>query len=169
MSDTVVDLGTKRLAPGEGRRLELEVPLPEIELGGNVYVADPQPVSTKLEMSRTLGDGWAFRLTATVRLSGPCTRCLAPAAPAVEVDSREVDRPGGGEELESPYLTDEELDVGDWLRDAVVLGMPTAVLCHSNCPGLCEECGIRLAEAGPDHHHEKPLDPRWAALRDLQD
>lgn len=169
MSDTLVDLAAKRLAPGEGRRLELEVPLPTIELGGNTYTAEPQPVAARLEMSRTLGDGWAFRLSSSVRLTGPCTRCLAPAAPVVEVDSREVDRPGGGEELESPYLADDELDVGDWLRDAVVLGMPTAVLCHSNCPGLCEECGIRLAEAGPDHHHEKPLDPRWAALRDLQD
>ena len=168
MSDTIVDLGTKRLAPGEGHRLELVVPLERIELGGGFYEADPQPVPVKLEMSRTLGDGWAFRISASVGLSGPCTRCLAPAAPVITVDSREVDRPGGGEELESPYLNDEELDVGDWLRDAVVLGMPTAVLCHSNCPGLCEECGIRLAEAGPEHHHEKPLDPRWAALRDLE-
>lgn len=169
MSDTVVDLGGKRLAPGEGRRLELAIPLPVIELGGNLYEADPQPVESRLEVSRTLGDGWAFRLTAKVTLIGPCTRCLAPAAPVIEVDSREVDRPGGGEELDSPYLVEEDLDVGDWLRDAVVLGMPTAVLCHSKCPGLCEECGVRLAEAGPEHHHEKPPDPRWAALRDLQD
>ena len=169
MSDTRVDLAAKRLAPGEGRRLDLSVPLPDLELGGNTYVADPQPVDARLEMSRTLGDGWAFRLTAAVKLAGPCTRCLGPAAPEIKVDSREVDRPGGGEELESPYLFEDELDVGDWRRDAVVVGMPTAVLCHSKCPGLCEECGVRLAEAGPDHHHEKPLDPRWAALRDLQD
>jgi len=168
VSDTIVDLGARRLAPGEGQRIEVEVSLPGIELGGSLYEADPQPVPVKLEMSRTLGDGWAFRLSASVVLVGPCTRCLAPAAPTIQVDSREVDRPGGGEELDSPYLNDEELDVGDWLRDAVVLGMPTAVLCHSRCPGLCEECGVRISEAGPDHHHEKPLDPRWAALRDLE-
>jgi len=31
-------------------------------------------------------------------------RCLEPAAPLVAVDAREVDLPGGGEELDSPYV-----------------------------------------------------------------
>ncbi|HOW94423.1 MAG TPA: DUF177 domain-containing protein, partial [Mycolicibacterium fallax] len=33
-------------------------------------------------------------------------------------------------------------------------------------PGLCPHCGIALATAEPDHHHEI-LDPRWAKLADL--
>ena len=32
-------------------------------------------------------------------------------------------------------------------------------------PGLCPECGVRLADH-PGHQHQT-IDPRWAALRDL--
>ena len=162
-----INLGGFSLAPGEGRRLELQVGVADITLGGNTYRSVQPSVPVRLDLSRTLGEGWAFRLAATVELEGPCTRCLAPAAPTLEVEAREVSRPGGGEELQSPYLAGDELDLGAWLRDTVVLALPASILCHSNCPGLCEVCGIRLAEAGPDHFHEKPPDPRWAALRDL--
>ena len=47
------------------------------------------------------------------RSSGPCMRCLEPAAPRFEVDAREVEQPGAGdEELSSPYVDDDgELDL----------------------------------------------------------
>jgi uncharacterized protein len=31
---------------------------------------------------------------------------------------------------------------------------------------LCVECGARLAD-DPDHQHEEPVDPRWAALQTI--
>jgi uncharacterized protein len=52
------------------------------------------------------------------------------------------------------------------LRDAVVLALPFQPLCQDDCPGLCVECGARLAD-DPDHRHEDPTDPRWAALAEL--
>ena len=165
-----VDLAALLMAPGEGRRMSLDVELDPLELGGNSYAASKSSFPIALEVSRTVGDGWAFRIAGEVELEGPCTRCLAPAAPKVKVEAREVSTPGGGDELDSPYLDEEEiLDVKSWLRDSVVLAIPGSILCHSNCPGLCEECGVRLATAGPEHHHEKPPDPRWAALRDLSE
>ena len=39
-------------------------------------------------------------------------------------------------------------------------------LCEDDCPGLCAECGARLAD-DPDHAHEAPIDPRWAGLAAL--
>jgi len=36
-------------------------------------------------------------------------------------------------------------------------------LCREDCPGLCAECGARLAD-DPGHAHEEPIDPRWAGL-----
>ena len=51
--------------------------------------------------------------------------------------------------------------------DAVVLELPFQPMCTEDCPGLCTECGARLAE-DPDHAHEAPIDPRWAGLQDLQ-
>ena len=52
------------------------------------------------------------------------------------------------------------------LRDAVVLALPFQPLCQDDCPGLCAECGARLAD-DPDHTHGEPVDPRWAALATL--
>jgi uncharacterized protein len=39
-----------------------------------------------------------------------------------------------------------------------------APLCRDDCPGLCVECGMPLAEAGPGHRHDAAPDPRWAGL-----
>ena len=39
------------------------------------------------------------------------------------------------------------------LRDALVLELPLAPLCAEDCPGLCSECGVRLADAGAGHAH----------------
>ena len=52
------------------------------------------------------------------------------------------------------YLLDGDLlDLEPALRDALVLELPLAPLCADDCPGLCSECGIRLAEAGDGHAH----------------
>jgi uncharacterized protein len=94
-------------------------------------------------------------------------RCLRDASPSVEVEAREVDRPGGGEELDSPYVQSEVLDLAGWARDAFALALPAKILCREDCAGLCPVCAIDLAEAGPDHHHAGAPDPRWAKLREL--
>ncbi|HEY2719241.1 MAG TPA: hypothetical protein VGI52_06390, partial [Solirubrobacteraceae bacterium] len=105
------DLGSLRLSSGEGRRLELSVPIDPLSLGGEPYAAEPAHVPVALDVSRMMGGGYALRLRFAAALAGPCMRCLKPAAPVVEVDAREVDRPGEGEELESPYVTEETLDL----------------------------------------------------------
>jgi uncharacterized protein len=95
-------------------------------------------------------------------------RCLESASPIVEVDAREVDRPGGGEELSSPYVEHETLDLAGWAHDAFALSAPTQVLCREDCAGLCPYCAANLNEAGPEHRHESAPDPRWAKLRELR-
>ena len=45
------DLAGLRLAPGEGRRLELEVPIEPLELGSEVYTAEPPQVPVELTIS----------------------------------------------------------------------------------------------------------------------
>jgi uncharacterized protein len=163
-----LDLASLRLAPGEGRRRELEVTIEPFELGGEHYTAEPARVAVQLEVSRMVGNGYALRLRFAAALAGPCMRCLAPAAPTIEVDAREVDRPGGGEELSSPYIEDEVLDLAAWARDALALSMPVQVLCRPDCAGLCPQCAANLNETGPEHRHEREPDPRWAKLRELR-
>ena len=66
-------------------------------------------------------------------------------------------------------LDGDLLDLEPVLRDAVVLALPMSPLCREDCPGLCVECGVRLADAGPAHRHEDAPDPRWAALSEFDD
>lgn len=162
------DLAGLRLQSGEGRRLELTTPLPEILLGGERYQPQPASVPVQLEVSRMTGHGYALRLSFEAALAGPCMRCLKPAAPVVQVDAREVDVPGAGEDLDSPYLHDETLDLAAWARDALVLAAPATVHCREDCLGLCPVCAADLNEAGPGHSHEREPDPRWAKLRELK-
>ncbi len=166
---TVIDLARLRLRSGEGKRLELPVELEPFELGGQTYVADPQAPRVRLDVSRPSG-GYAFHLTFPVHLEGPCMRCLEPAALDLEVEAREVDQAStDDEELRSPYVADDELEIGRWAHDAVLLAMPTTFLCRPDCLGLCPVCGEPLNDAAPGtHDHEQPTDPRWAALDKLK-
>lgn len=163
-----LDLGSLRLATGEGRHLALEVPIEPLRLGSETYQAEPVPVPVALEVSRMVGGGYALRLRLQATVAGPCMRCLKPAAPVVTVEAREVDVPGEGEELDSPYVSGETLDLSGWAHDAFALALPEKILCREDCLGLCPECAADLNEAGPEHHHERPPDPRWAKLRELE-
>jgi uncharacterized protein len=166
-----LDLASLRLSAGEGRRLELTVEIEPLVYGGERYVAGPSRPAVVLDVSRMVGHGYALRLRLQAALAGPCMRCLARAAPTVEVDAREVDRPGGGEELSSPYVKDETLDLGAWARDAFALSVPTQVVCRPDCAGLCPVCAADLNDldpARPEHRHESAPDPRWAKLRELK-
>jgi uncharacterized protein len=162
------DLAGLRLSPGEGRRLELDVPIEPLLLGSEHYDAEPSRVLVDLDVSRLLGGGYALHMRLRAALVGPCMRCLEQARPVVEVEAREVDRPGEGEELESPYVSEQKLDLAAWARDAFALAAPVKLLCRDDCAGLCVVCAANLNEAGPDHHHESSPDPRWAKLRELK-
>jgi uncharacterized protein len=166
---TVLDLSTLLLSPGEGKRIELPVELAPFELGGQTYVADPVAPKVRLEVSRH-SSGFAFKLNFSVHVDGPCMRCLEPAAHELEVEAREVDQiRTEDEDLRSPYIEEDDLDIGRWAHDAVVLALPTQILCRPDCLGLCPDCGEPLNDADPaDHEHEKPVDPRWSALKDLK-
>jgi uncharacterized protein len=111
--------------------------------------------------------GYAFRLRFGAELHGPCVRGLEAADHQVEVYAREIDQPGGGEELSSPYLDEGHLDMRAWARDALALALPTQIVCREDCAGLCTVCGENLNRS-PDHAHEREPDPRWAALRELK-
>jgi uncharacterized protein len=161
------DLGRLALSSGEGRSLELDVGIDPLELGGQSYGARAREVHARVDVSRTM-HGYALRLRYEVRLEGPCMRCLEDAGRPVVVDAREVDQPGGGEDLRSPYLDGEELDLRSWTRDALALALPAQIVCTDECRGLCPVCGENLNTADPGHEHERAPDPRWAKLSELR-
>jgi uncharacterized protein len=162
-----LDLATLGLASGEGRRLTLGVAPGSFDFGGTNYDVEPAQVDATLDVSRMTHGGYALRVRFAAGLTGPCMRCLEPAEPKVAVDAREVDQPGGGEELRSPYVEGEVLDLGAWARDAYALALPAQVVCREDCAGLCPKCGANLNEDAA-HAHEAEPDPRWAKLRELR-
>ncbi|HWH43161.1 MAG TPA: DUF177 domain-containing protein [Thermoleophilaceae bacterium] len=165
LSDTF-ELGRLGLTSGEGRRLELSVRLGELVLGAQEYAA-PGETPVVLDVSRTTA-GWALRLRFEAELDGPCMRCLEPAGHGLAVDAREVDQPGGGEDLACPYLEDDVLDLAAWARDALALALPAQIACRDDCRGLCPICGENLNRAGDEHEHESEPDPRWAKLSEIR-
>lgn len=165
-----IDLSTLALKPGEGRRMDVEIQPEGLRMGGFDYDFGRDPVPARLEVSRT-STGHALHLTASATLSGPCMKCLTASENKIDIDTREVDQPGtGDEELESPYVDDGHLDVAAWAHDAIALAVPQALLCRPDCAGLCPECGVSLNDVDPATHvHEKEPDPRWDKLRELMD
>ena len=163
----IFDVGRLGLSSGEGARLELDVGVDGFDFGGQRYEVGGGEVAAILDVAHTT-NGYSLRLRYEAKLEGPCMRCLEGADQPLAVDAREVDQPGGGEELDSPYLDAEQLDVRGWARDALALALPAQIVCREECLGLCPVCGENLNEADPGHAHEREPDPRWAALRELK-
>jgi uncharacterized protein len=165
----VFDLARLGLTSGEGRRLDLHVHVEPFSFGGQEYAASPDVIPVRVDVSRTTGAGWALRLRFAVSVSGPCMRCLEAAEPRFDVEAREVEQPGAGDdELSSPYVNDDgELDLSGWAHDALALTLPTQITCDAECAGLCAQCGANLNE-DPEHAHEPEPDPRWAKLSEIR-
>jgi uncharacterized protein len=162
------DLGGLSLHSGEGRQIDLSVAIDPFSFAGERYPVDPSTVPVRLDVSRTMGSGYALRLRFDATLRGPCMRCLEDASPTFRVDAREVSQPSEAEELTSPYVDGDVLDLHAWARDALALALPQQLLCREDCAGLCPVCGIDLNKADPGHEHEREPDPRWAKLSELR-
>lgn len=140
-------LGLETIGVPEGSPVELEVRLESVTEG--VYVSG----------------------TVHAALAGECARCLDPLTDDITVEVAELfaypdsvtDETTDADEL--PRVADDQVDVEQIVRDALVLDLPLSPLCRPDCAGLCVECGEKWADLAPDHRHET-LDPRWAALRE---
>jgi uncharacterized protein len=162
-------LRSLKLRSGEEFRDTLPVALEAYRLGGERYLPVPAEVPAELVVQRATG-GDVYRLRFRVRVHGPCMRCLQDAVVDVPVDATEYQdsEPGAGEELESEYVVDDQLELSAWARDAIALALPDPVLCRPDCAGLCPVCGKDLT-AEPHEHPETAVDSRWAALEALRE
>jgi uncharacterized protein len=149
------------------RRLTPVLPAP-VNLSVDMIGA-PEGADIELDIRlEAVMEGVLVTGTARVPLSGECSRCLDPLASEIEVGFQELYFYSAEDAAEDDSLLDGELlDLEPIFRDAVVLALPLSPVCREDCPGLCVECGTKLAEAGADHRHDK-TDARWAALQGLR-
>jgi uncharacterized protein len=164
---TVFDLRNIRVRSGEEHREGIEVAIAPVELGGERYVAVPEHVPAELSVTRA-STGLVLGLRLAVRLHGPCVRCLTDAVvdETLVLSEYQATSPDS-EELTTPYLVDDRIDLSAWARDALILALPDKILCRSDCAGLCPVCGRDL-NVEPHVHEEVETDPRWAALNQLR-
>ncbi|WP_233515195.1 YceD family protein [Marinitenerispora sediminis] len=167
--------------PGSMRTEQRIVPNPGALAVGMTGVPENGEIELDLRLEAVM-EGVLVTGRARTRMEGECARCLDPLAEQVEAEFQELfrypldDEIGGvaagveadaESEDEDYYLEGDLIDLEQVVRDAVVLALPLSPLCRDDCPGLCIECGAKLAEAGPDHGHDDRVDPRWEALRTL--
>ncbi len=135
------DLGDSIVTVSEGTELDLDLRLESVHEG-------------------ILATGEVF-----VDAEGQCSRCLDPLIVPIEVDFQELFAYSLSNE-DDFVVDDEQIDLEQVIRDAVVLSLPFQPVCRKNCLGLCPDCGVKIAE-NPHHVHDVPVDPRWNALEEF--
>ncbi|MFI1357595.1 YceD family protein [Streptomyces sp. NPDC020898] len=166
--------------PGALQRLNREIDAPkDLGIQGVIGVPEGAPVKLELRLESVM-EGVLVTGTARARAKGECVRCLEPLEQELAADFQEMfsypDADDRGRVKAEPaddaeddedmlFIEDGLFDLESVLRDAVVLALPMQPVCQDDCPGLCSECGARLAD-DPAHHHEA-VDIRWAALQGL--
>ena len=151
-------------SPGEMREKHLDIAAPEHLGEGMVSVREGGELDIDVKLE-SLHEGILASGSVLATAEGECARCLAPVTIPLDVEFAELFAYPSDE----PYdhqLEGDQLDLESVVRDAVVLALPFQPLCRDDCPGLCAECGARLAD-DPGHGHDAPIDPRWAALGDV--
>lgn len=160
------------------KELSRTVPAPK-DLGVE-FIGVPEGAAVELDLRlESVMEGVLVTGTARAPLRGECVRCLEPLEQHAEADfqelftypdaddrSRPADTGDDAEEEDRFFLEGDLFDLEPVLRDAVVLSLPLQPVCREDCPGLCPECGARLAD-DPEHRHEDAVDIRWAALQGL--
>ena len=174
-SPLVLDTHELGRRPGSMRTVQRTVPAPE-DLGTDVIGI---PTGSDLDLDLRLEavmEGVLVSGTVRGRASGECVRCLDVIDQEIEVDVQELfaypervraAQVEGDDEDEVRELVGDLIDFEPALRDAVVPALPFQPICQADCPGLCSECGARLAD-DPGHVHDV-VDPRWSALTRMLD
>ena len=155
--------------PGSTRTETRVAPAPADLHTGMAWIPEGAEISLEIRLE-SVTDGVLATVSAIAPVAGECARCLEPVTQSITVRCQELFsyEQNDGDGAEDGYSLDGDLlDLEPALRDALVLALPLAPRCQEDCPGLCAECGVRLAQAGPGHQHGPGQDPRWAALRQI--
>jgi uncharacterized protein len=69
-------------------------------------------------------------------------------------------------EMSVAVFDGEALDVDEIVKEQILLAVPTRMLCREDCKGICPQCGVDK-NTGECNCETKEIDPRWAALKNL--
>ncbi len=186
----VVSVARVLRRPGVQIPIERTVTTAELRVG-EAAVAAGTPIDVTLVLEASGDDVIASGHIRAVAQCA-CRRCLEPFTEQLDVEVREIFQPRPVEGETYP-VTGETIDLEPLVRDTVLLTLPLAPLCRPDCPGPDPDRFPTVIEgesvAGVEGHTaegepglvdptgasdvdvaaaDAPVDPRWAALRDLR-
>jgi uncharacterized protein len=138
------------------------------------------PVSLAFDIVK---DKQHFQLAGSVAtmLELRCSRCLEPFARAVDSQfdlryqphahpagtGHEEERQIEEDDLSTAFYDNDEIDLGQLMREQFYLSLPMKPLCRDDCRGLCPICGTNLNRGACECKREWE-DPRLAVLKQLK-
>ncbi|ANI39240.1 YceD family protein [Mycolicibacterium vaccae] len=176
-SPLVIDIS--RLGRRPGSMITVQETVPSPARMGLELIAVPEGAPLHLDLVlQSVSEGVLVTGTVVAPTSGECARCLTPVTGEVEIELTELYAYPDSTTEETTEADEiprvgrdrgtETIDLEQPITDAVGLALPFSPVCTPDCQGLCLECGVRLADAEPGHHHEQ-IDPRWAKLAQLRE
>lgn len=161
----VLDL--RKLFSGDGTiTLNAEFDLSDIEFSGVYPIITPVKITGEI-LSKT----GIVTLSASifVEYTAECDRCGTPATSnyCFKVQKTLVTELANGNENDDIILLpDIKLNLDEFVREEVVLSIPSKHLCRNDCKGVCQICGKNLNE-GKCECNTKTVDPRLEILQQL--
>jgi uncharacterized protein len=169
-SPMAVDISRLGRRPGAMVTLRDTVPSP-LRIGLEmIAVEQGAPLELDLRVE-SVSEGVLVTGTVAGPTVGECARCLTAVTGRVQVGLTELfaypdsATEATTEEDEVGHVVDNIIDLEQSVIDAVGLDLPFSPMCRPDCPGLCPECGVLLANE-PGHQHDR-IDPRWAKLAEM--
>jgi uncharacterized protein len=158
MSDLRIDVADLLTHSGSRRPLRLDASVEDL---GTAAARVRAPVRLDLVLER-VPEGIVARGVVTARWSGECGVCLRDLGSDVEVEVSELYEPHPVDGETYP-LEGHVVDLEQLVRDSVVLELPLAPSCATAGLPECEP-EVSLVD---DDSDLAPVDPRWAALSEL--
>lgn len=161
-----IDLKRLKLHPQESENFRFE------EKGRDELLADiggrfAEPVEVNLLVNHT-GGMFMGRGTLKTALELPCSRCLDhfhyPVQTEFSVMMAEQAQPDSEEDILT--VQQGEVDLRPAVEQCIYAEIPINPLCKEDCQGICPECGVNRNQEAC-RCTEKPIDPRWEALKKL--
>jgi len=122
------------------------------------------------------GDDFSLIGVITTTAELECSRCLEAYPQKIETDFiLHIRRTDGkvmspSDDFDEDYVvvprTMQRVDIGERVRQAVLLAFPVKPLCDPNCLGLCPHCGANRNEVHCQCQSEDSGEG-WQVLRDL--
>ncbi len=170
--DNLTELRKRSNTESDTLIVDVSVPAKDLEIT-TARIPDGDPIEVHAEVTASLS-GIDVALGVQSSWVGECRRCLEPVSEPIAVDTQvafltEADMGKDSDEVEAYLLDGDWIDLGEVVREELMLALPLSPLCEENCEGADPE---RFPTQGEDEQDEgdegdAPIDPRWAALSAL--